>query len=916
MRLSSRILLFLSVFLLAAGNLLGGETGKLNGVVRDAQTQEPLIGVNVIIVGTTLGAATDVSGFYFINRVPPGSYQVRVSMVGYQTVLINEVRIMADVTTNLDVQLRSKAIEIGKEVVITAERSVVQKDRTSTQTIVEGTTIVKDLLLQNIGEVLTLQAGVTKGTDGALHIRGGRAGGTVYQIDGVPVVNPFTRTLAGEPEVENVQELQAHLGTFDAQYGNAADGVVAIYTKDGGDTYTGKFLYESPRLNSSPYQKKDWNLNRSDVLSLPVALQDKYKDEVRKPDGTSAYDFVSVLDDPYAKDYILVQALGTLSASLGGPVPYVPGLKFFVTGRFRNEDSYLPFGYTLFRSVTFKLTYPLSSLLTLRAYYDWTQNFQQTYDHQYKYWRWFDSGLDTLGRRGSYPIDRTLYNRQMISLRHVLSSSTFYDIAIARISDFYSETVPDRFVEYDPVTGQLISSNYYRRLYVGGVEESFRYGDVRYWLKTRSTQYIAKGNLESQVDNHHQITTGFEVKRHEIFRHRIGMPPRENLQFFTQLPIEAAAYVQDKIEYNFMILKIGLRLDYFDPQASEYPDPSRILEVYTTSTGATEYRAVPKQAVSPHVQLSPRIGLAHPISDKTSIHFAYGHFFQIPRFYDLYRNDALNDILVSDALIGNPGLKPERTVTYEIGLQQQLASDWALNLTAYSKDITNLISSYYYFVGRDYTIFTNADYARVQGIDVTLDKRFSNFYAARLTYSLMYALGNESDPTEGYNSYRENEAHLRPNRNFYLDFDQRHKINATLIMRFPEQFGPSFLGIYPLELFSLSAIFTAGSGLPYTPTSRAAEETNIVPEKNSARRPWNYNLDLKLSKEIRFRSVKFTTYFDIENVFDAVNTIFVWTRTGEAWSQGPTSVFSKDRQANPANVGPPRSYRMGFYIEF
>ena len=206
-----------------------------------------------------------------------------------------------------------------------------------------------------------------------------------------------------------------------------------------------------------------------------------------------------------------------------------------------------------------------------------------------------------------------------------------------------------------------------------------------------------------------------------------------------------------------MILKIGVRLDMFDPQASAYPDPSDILYTYTTPGGSAEYQAQEKIPVEREFQVSPRVGIAHPISDRTSIHFAYGHFFQTPRFYDLYRNDGLNDILVNDALVGNPGLKPEKTVSFELGLQQELSLDWALNVTAYSKDITNLTSSFYYFVGRDYTIFINADYARIQGIDLTLDKRFANLYGLRLTYSLMNAQGNHSDPTEGF-TYREEDA--------------------------------------------------------------------------------------------------------------------------------------------------------------
>jgi outer membrane receptor protein involved in Fe transport len=276
----------------------------------------------------------------------------------------------------------------------------------------------------------------------------------------------------------------------------------------------------------------------------------------------------------------------------------------------------------------------------------------------------------------------------------------------------------------------------------------------------------------------------------------------------------------------------------------------------------------------------------------------------------LYRNHELNDILVNDAFIGNPALKPEKTVSFEIGLHQKLTEDWGLNITAYTKDISNLISSQYYFVGRDYTSFTNADFGTVRGIDISIDKLFSNFYNFRLTYSLMSAMGNESDPTEGY-TYREDRAHLKPNRNYPLDFDQRHKIVALFTLRLPKNFGGSIF-----ELFSFNTVFTIGSGLPYTPTSREADESNIIPEPNSARRPWTYNLDFRMSKEIPISWINLTMYMDIGNVFDTENTRFIWSRTGEALTQGPTSILPYDRQANPANLYPRRNIKLGIYLHF
>ncbi|MBU1101807.1 MAG: TonB-dependent receptor [Bacteroidetes bacterium] len=910
-----RVILFSLLLAFSSLALFAGSTGKLYGVIKDAQTGESLIGVNIVIMGTTLGASSDEDGEYYITLIRPGTYRVQISMIGYQSVIYDEVKIMADISTELNGEIGETSVEM-ESVVIVAKRPVVQKDQTSTKVVIDGATIADELRAQDVNEVLKLQAGITVGTDGNFHVRGGRTGGTVYQVDGIPLTNPFTRGMSGEVEVENVQELQALLGTFDAEYGNAGDAIINVYTKDGGDDYKVKFTYESPRMNGSPYHEKDWNLNRSDISSLSQEQQEEFKDYIRKPDGTSAYDFVSVLDDPYAEDYTLVNMLGSMSLNISGPVPFMSKLKFVATGRFRNEDSSLPFGYTLSRSAGLKLTYNLSPTFTIRASYNWSQNINQDYNHTYKYWRWWDSGLDTLGRVGSYPIDKVFSNRQLVSLRHVLSPNTFYDLSFSRIYDDESEIVPGRNVVYDELTGELISSDYERRLYVGGNDSNFMYGDVRYWRRTKGTQYLIKGNFDSQVNKNHQVRTGFEYKSHEIFRHRIGMEPRPNLEFFTFKPIEFAAYLQDKIEYSFMILKLGLRFDYFDPKASEYPDIASILLLQNNPDGTTEYITTTREPVKPHYQFSPRIGIAHPISDKTSIHFAYGHFFQIPRFYDLYRNDDLNNILTNDALVGNPGLKPEKTVSYEIGLQQELTPEWGINITAYSKDISNLISSFYYFVGRDYTIFNNADFGRVQGIDVTLDKAFNDYYSFRFTYSLMHAMGNESDPTEGYNNYREGEAHLRPNRNYPLDFDQRHSFNAVFTSKFPDNFGPEILGIYPFEKFSFSAVFSAGSGLPYTPTSRALEETNIVPEPNSARRPWIYNVDLRMSRTIPTDLFDITAYLDIENLFDTINTKYIWSRTGDPWDEGPTSVRPADRQANPGNVGTRRSIRAGFFIEF
>jgi len=540
--------------------------------------------------------------------------------------------------------------------------------------------------------------------------------------------------------------------------------------------------------------------------------------------------------------------------------------------------------------------------------YDWSNRWFQDFDHEYKYWQYFKE----VGT-GSYPLRRDLKTRLTFKLNHSLSNTTFYTATLSQVYNYASRYIDGSNVVYDTTTGDLISSSYITRGYVGGTEGNFRTGDDRYWYRTKSTTYDLDVDLVSQVSKYHQLKGGVEFRTHDIFRHRIGMPPRSLVEFFDKKPYEVALYVQDKIELDYLIMNFGLRFDYYDPKDSYYPDPGKILTSVTNDSGQATITTVARKTVPAKFKVSPRIGLAHPITSSTIFHFAYGHFFQIPRYYDLYRNNELEDILANDALVGNAGLEPEETVAFEAGVKQLLGSDYALDVTAYYKDINNLISSFYYFSGRDYTIFINADYGRVQGVDLTLSKRYSNYFSGALNYTFMIALGNESDPTEGYSQYREEDAHLKPNRNFYLDFDRRHSLDLNVNVSFPREFGPEIAGIYPLGSFSANFLITAASGLPYTPTSRDPDAT-IVPEKNSARKPWVNQVDLRLSKIFHWNDVKIDTYLRIENLFDHINVLRVWTRTGEAWNEGPTSTRSKDRQANPENVDIRRTIRAGLII--
>jgi outer membrane receptor protein involved in Fe transport len=891
-------------------NLFAGTTGKIAGFLTDKSTGEPLIGVNISLPEINMGAATDGDGFYFINNVPPGSHLLEITYLGYKNVTVENVTVTVDHTTELNVDLEEAAIEFDETITVVAERPMIQKDATSKRSVVDGNQIADVLPVNSVQEVLSLQAGVVSDEDGQIHIRGGRVGEVGFLVDGTYVRDPFDNTAGGRVDVEAIQEMELISGTFNAEYGNAMSGIVNIVTKDGGSDYKFKLQYESPMLNESPYHRPDWLLFTDDVKNLPEAEKEKYKDAVRLPTGESAYRKFRVVDSQFSPTLTGIDAYGKFNGSISGPMPFARKMNFFISSTLANEDSYLPYSFSLDRIVSGKIIYTMIPTIKFQFSADWSDRWYQDYNHQYKYWQYFND-LDN----GSYPLLRDLKYRYSLKATHTLNPSTYYVFNLSFVKNKYKYSIDNKLVLTNANSGELEYSEYITRGYYQGIEGNFRTGDVRYWTGNDSKTYDFDVDLVSQVTRHHLIKAGAEYRLHNIFRHRIGMPPRQRLEYFTKKPYEFAIYVQDKIELAYLVMNLGLRFDMYSPNDLYYVDPGNIIQVITDPGGGSSITTVPQENVKAQYKLSPRIGLAHPITTTTVFHFAYGHFFQIPRYYDLYRNDDLEDVLDNDALIGNPGLAPEETVAFEAGFKQQLGQDYAIDITAYYKDINNLISSQYFFSGRDYTIFINADYGRIQGVDVSLNKRYSNFFSGAINYTFLIARGNESDPIEGYSLYREDDAHLKPNRNFYLDFDRRHSLSMNLDVRFPRRFGPSMLGFRPLANFGMNFLFTAATGLPYTPTSRDPDAT-IAPEKNSARKPGVSQLDLRISKEFYWWRSVFNLYLRAQNLFDNINVLRVWTATGKPWDQGPTSNYPKDRQANPENVDIRRVIRLGLIVRF
>jgi len=229
--------LLCSVFILFSSILVGGTTGKITGKVTDLQTNEPMIGCNIIVEGMSIGAATTLDGTYFILNVPPGRYTLRASMIGYGSVQMNDLQVIVDLTAKADFFLNSKVIE-GEQVVVTAQKPTVRLDQTSMSAVV-GAEDIENLPVSDIGDIIELQAGIVRDPGGGFHVRGGRSSEVSFWVDGVSTTDSYDGSSGLEVENSGIQEIQVISGTFNAEYGQAMSGIINVVTKDGGQEYSG-----------------------------------------------------------------------------------------------------------------------------------------------------------------------------------------------------------------------------------------------------------------------------------------------------------------------------------------------------------------------------------------------------------------------------------------------------------------------------------------------------------------------------------------------------------------------------------------------------------------------------------------------------------------------------------------------------
>jgi outer membrane receptor protein involved in Fe transport len=427
-----------------------------------------------------------------------------------------------------------------------------------------------------------------------------------------------------------------------------------------------------------------------------------------------------------------------------------------------------------------------------------------------------------------------------------------------------------------------------------------------------------KFDLTSQVSNEHEVKFGvrgkYDVLDYQyftIFRDTTTyleptIPDTNTLyhDIYSREPYQFSAYLQDKMEYTNMILNVGLRFDYLNPKAKYAPD------IFKPTTGLVD--ADPKSI------FSPRIGISFPITDQGIIHFSYGHFYQLPPYRYLYTNPNFKKS-GSTPTYGNANLNPEKTVTYEMGLQQQLTETIAFNVTGFYKDVRDLLALQEIRIStsESYFKYVNKDYANIKGITFSLTKRKlpDDLFGASLDYTFQVAEGNETGASSFFldlSSGRQSEKIPVP-----LEWDQTHTLNGSITF-----------GNYKDWVVTL--VGTMNTGLPYTPI---LFEREIYLKTNSERKPLQTNVDLLIEKTFDFEVAAVTLFVKVFNLFDTLNERFVYDDTGratytlESTKGGPqetnrlSQIIPGLKSADEYFIRPqyysaPREVRLGLSIEY
>ncbi len=784
-----------------------GITGKIAGVVTDKQTDDALPGVNVTIEGTFMGAATNVQGEYFIISVPPGNYVLKATMMGYKQVEVKNVKVSIDQTTKINIELEQEVVELGESVVVVAERPVIQKDLTTSIEVV-GIEEMKQSTVTDVEESVNLQTGVffdpipvegnLSGTgrgEPRYSVRGGEQDEVVWFVDGIRTAAMAEAKADGGGSYttinqDAVQEIQVITGGFNAEYGQAQSGIVNIITKDGDDQYRFSIDY----LYGPPHQRHfgDYLYDREkNIEFINNTLENGTLDSAwwTPERQKQVYDYRDFADH----DVRLAfggPMFGTFLPLIGDEIKK---MTFFMTARYRELAYQLPRPRDTRNLTNINLSgkYAVKPGMNIKfggmySYDVHASNQEEFFPYFAKYYRGYGSTLDNY-----------VYQTRL-SLTHTVTPELFYELKLSSYTyKQHEDPSPYR------VPGESKKPDIWGwHRYDGFEDEPFLAHLFSPYARNETGDLSLVGNLSWQVNTNNLIKSGFEFHYHKYKEDTWVLSAfSDDLDDWrvrglneTYHPIQFAFYLQDKMEFESMILNMGIRYDLYDGNRKWFTKDSYVLNpsldpeyrpgldkdndgIDSLGHNKWDFQNVldkPRERVDPMHSFNPRLGISFPITDNSVFHFSYGHFYQVPAINAQYEFSYFRPVSV---IKGDPStdsdpervinmtlepLKPEKTIQFEMGIKHHfgnfpvfLPSDFFLlnwESKYYFKDIVINVTGYY----KD--IFDQTQRAefldkRIYGIDPYTGEESRVFYSSRFSGDYGSARGVEVSLKTSFSDY-------------------------------------------------------------------------------------------------------------------------------------------------------------------
>ena len=932
------------VFFLLLGFTSWAQTGKVTGKVTDSETGEPLIGANVLIIGTSYGAATDVNGAYSISLVPPGEYGLRATYLGYQDVIIQNVRVVSGLTKNVNFEMPSKAIAT-EEVVIVSERPLIEPSSTNAVRIIDSE-ILENLPTRDFDEIVSLLPGVVLQND-LITIRGSRPDETGYLLEGADVRDVVERDGGSLVTVTSdaVEEFLVQAGGYNAEYGNANAGIIQSNLKTGRDNYSFSLRMETDNFGNYPGEEflethSYGYQNLVFTTSGPV-----FTDEVKLFLSGENY-FIRDYNPTFFAANPTTFSDGALfettkvfdTGALGGDASEYETLAWDggnIPGRFQNR-------YTFNGTALIDLK-PL--ILKLAGAFSWQQQRSNTPNiiNLFNTSRLplTDQSNMLLNMKGTYLITPKIFLEGIVN--YVDNRTKRYDphfeddlLAYSDSSraaeygwvytDYTTSPQPYDFYGF-PFTrpGALLtddsqidntptfqyfknSSSYYggslaltaqmgqHELKAGG---SYQQWTVRFYSVDALSSLLRNvRNNPDDIRNSQDFTeflqefsySSFTNYGYDLFGNETDADP-----YAPRNPVFTSGYIQDKFETGDLIINAGLRYDYIDMDSWAFEDPEN------PSWNDTTHIPDLSTTKLTHSFITPRLGFSFPVTDRTVFHMQYGKFVQAPSLDVAYRgvHDATTQLIggfaFGDPIAYNPD--PIRTTQYEIGFSQQFTDFAAFDITAFYKDIKGQLVYAFQPTAAghrviNYPVYQNQDFATTKGLEFSLKIRRVARIRAEIYYTYSDSRGTNSFVSSAFGSVQVN--NNVPTVIIPLDYDQTHRGSILLDYRFAKGDGGPIL-----EQFGLNLMFTFNSGHPFTiaqPTSLGqnsawtggvigfdSRQRRPAAPMNSTTTPWVFNLNVRIDKTVPIFDLDFNFYIYVQNLLNTKNVINVYDQTGNGF---------------------------------